>query len=791
MCRATLREWEIRNVYIIHKIYDKAIVIDMNEIKLYNNNIDCRSLLTFNGIETLKLPIKYFTAWNETQITTTLFCVTENVNIMGYVLLDWSERDQSICDGQLIYNVNIHARQEQSNAVDISNINLPQQNGMPYIPRIDEKIVYKKHGLKLNFDCGGCDKKVGFCCKTLVSLMSGDNKQLNVYFGKVPTKCKHYCNSCDESYDKSCEFPSVATRSWTQRSKAQNDEMARKAVRLDKNVHGKNKKNSYIETLGVKYPSVFEFGPANYVPSVLHDVIGPVAKVVVAARAVVQGEECSKDPNVQEIVQIKQKIDYYENELIVLKQISYLQKNNISAINESNDRDAAIDSINIESIEDRNAKLNQIKQDLIDCESIEEKNENHSKLVEEIIEELNIYSGQSDSSSHSISGVESVHNCHACVAGAFGNDNITYGPDHIPECKWYQPYSSTDNESIDRLDNNEYKNCHACVVEGFGNNNNSNIDHCSWCPKYVSDSYENDKIDNLVDVEMEDIDVLNNVDSVNDSLEYENGMNISSDNNVDDPNDSDYVRSDSENDSSVCVDEDHLDLFENNDVEVIAPDPDDSIEEQIEFVEKRLNLHRIELKKLEDECIKWDGLTKWNETLKDIGVQMITYRDADMSGPNVFKLLENSDKIVELVSEFDDSGKIGDILKYLFFFVKFIIHSVFHKNRVRYSDMFIYLLSFAIIMFDHLFHIFLQQCYPNKKIAPGHKIHFFYHILWWMDFYRFSPCWMDDQKSENIMKLLKKMFRMASYNLNKTKLKYLVHQINLYHYLKFDPTNSR
>ena len=60
-----------------------------------------------------------------------------------------------------------------------------------------------------------------------------------------------------------------------------------------------------------------------------------------------------------------------------------------------------------------------------------------------------------------------------------------------------------------------------------------------------------------------------------------------------------------------------------------------------------------------------------------------------------------------------------------------------------------------------------------------------------MDHYRFSPAWCDDQKSENVMKLLKRMFRTFTFHLNQHKLRGLVHQMNMYHYLHFDALNSK
>ena len=77
----------------------------------------------------------------------------------------------------------------------------------------------------------------------------------------------------------------------------------------------------------------------------------------------------------------------------------------------------------------------------------------------------------------------------------------------------------------------------------------------------------------------------------------------------------------------------------------------------------------------------------------------------------------------------------------------------------------------------------------KQKINVGNKQHQVYHMYWWMCFYRFSPAWFDDQKAENIMKDLKRMFRRFGFNLNKQKLRQLVHEINLYHYLKLDLSN--
>ena len=225
----------------------------------------------------------------------------------------------------------------------------------------------------------------------------------------------------------------------------------------------------------------------------------------------------------------------------------------------------------------------------------------------------------------------------------------------------------------------------------------------------------------------------------------------------------------------------------------VVPDYDADGTTKINWLKMRLKYYETKLNELHNKTTDMAGLKAWNDILKKMKIQEISYRDDDMSGTHSLLFLNRAQDLVDGLKEYSDQGKaLGDILEKILHFRRFIIHSCCHKNRVRYSDDFIKLFLFAVIMDDHLTRLYVKMCYGQKKYyCYGQKQHCFYHIYWWMDYYRWSPAWVDDQKSENVMKLLKRMFRKMNYSLSQSKLRSLCHQMNLCHYVVLDTSNSR
>lgn len=233
---------------------------------------------------------------------------------------------------------------------------------------------------------------------------------------------------------------------------------------------------------------------------------------------------------------------------------------------------------------------------------------------------------------------------------------------------------------------------------------------------------------------------------------------------------------------------DVLDDVEIDEKEMIEPQSDKTVQEKIKVYEKCLEELQNELSEIHTDFDELQGLKDWNDLLSEMKVRELSYREHDMSGSHALIFLDQSQKVIQLMNKYDKN--CASILKYLLIFRRFLVHSSCHKNYVRYTDDFLNMFKFAVILDDHLYHLFLEKCYQTEEPNVGWKQHQFYHVYMWMDFYRFSPAWVDDQKSENLMKLLKRMFRYMGFNLNKKKLRALVHQINMYHYIKFDMTNT-
>ena len=350
------------------------------------------------------------------------------------------------------------------------------------------------------------------------------------------------------------------------------------------------------------------------------------------------------------------------------------------------------------------------------------------------------------------------------------------------------PDESNDNNTNDfKIDMIRYRSRRNRLEnDSNDNNNNNNNNNNDNNNENNNNNNNNNNNENNNDIEMNSVPVCLglNVSQFRNYVDNNDGRNCESDSDAS----VDSMRQLGQAEVMPDLFESHSDNIEVKNQKQINVDPGATCNEKIQFYQGRIQILKVQLQTLNDNCVDAQGLQKWNDLMEEMKVREISWRGNEMTGTHSLNFLNSSDKLVAVLKDVNE--EIADVLDKLLHFRKFIVHSFCHKNRVRYTDDFLRLLLFAIVMDDHLTHLYLKLCHPKSpKLAVGQKHHSFYHIWWWMDHYRFSPAWLDDQKSENMMKLLKRMFRTFTFSLNQSKLKNLVHQMNMYHFLRWDVNN--
>ena len=127
-------------------------------------------------------------------------------------------------------------------------------------------------------------------------------------------------------------------------------------------------------------------------------------------------------------------------------------------------------------------------------------------------------------------------------------------------------------------------------------------------------------------------------------------------------------------------------------------------------------------------------------------------------------------------------------------FREFLLDVASHKNTVPLSDELIELHKFAIIQEEKLAKIFLKKCtgkHRKQDIASGFKRHLLYHSHSRMAYTRMTPAHSDDQRPENMCKMVKFYLRLYRNQLNKQKARSMAGRVNAEHGICFDQTNTR
>jgi hypothetical protein len=99
---------------------------------------------------------------------------------------------------------------------------------------------------------------------------------------------------------------------------------------------------------------------------------------------------------------------------------------------------------------------------------------------------------------------------------------------------------------------------------------------------------------------------------------------------------------------------------------------------------------------------------------------------------------------------------------------RFILNVVTKKNEEPFNDQFLRVFKRAYIEFLRCYELF--QGRVGQKHAKGHKVHYGTHIIAFLEYFRYSPAHMSDNRCEAFNRRLRKYWNIFSIYMSETNL---------------------
>ena len=181
----------------------------------------------------------------------------------------------------------------------------------------------------------------------------------------------------------------------------------------------------------------------------------------------------------------------------------------------------------------------------------------------------------------------------------------------------------------------------------------------------------------------------------------------------------------------------------------------------------------------------------WNKVKDKLGIQELTYRNHEVTGPNGIKLMNKWNEIVPYLKK--ESKTITKLAIRLFYTQEFLTHFSLHKNTIPFSDMAMDLHKFATIQNDtycRLFYKAIKDKGINIPFGMGTKHHFGLHESEKMRYTRQSTGQMDEQIPEGKCKQVKFAVRAWNCVISMLRTRALINRLNSEHSLRLDKTGK-
>ena len=272
---------QTENARIFDYIDDQLIVVDYDEFYHINKDIynwpapskqHYQHWLKF-GCRNSECIIPYrlvqFCKYDNINATE-CFCLVEwKHKLIGLIQFNWGDKfvynySLNSSSSERCCLAKIHSRTLLANAMDITNVDIPNRNGIKYIPLIDRNHILKKDQNVLYQP--DSVHKIGFVKHETNEELQGDYKEKGIIKGHAGASAYYCCILC-YCTNRHCKLdPTPSNRS----AKPRFDSADLEALKYVDRVGNESKKPNYKQSLGNKFGSVCKIYGHNYGASNIH-----------------------------------------------------------------------------------------------------------------------------------------------------------------------------------------------------------------------------------------------------------------------------------------------------------------------------------------------------------------------------------------------------------------------------------------------------------------------------------------------------------------------------------------
>lgn len=170
-------------------------------------------------------------------------------------------------------------------------------------------------------------------------------------------------------------------------------------------------------------------------------------------------------------------------------------------------------------------------------------------------------------------------------------------------------------------------------------------------------------------------------------------------------------------------------------------------------MEQKILVEKQELSDLKSKLNDLNVNPESNNTLTfmsmcdELKIKPWHHKGDSMHGPSVKKFIYQHDIVIKYLNKCQNNRLLNLMIPCLAR-LKFIAKCLWSKSKTLMSDECIFRLKWNIIEFDHIYHNIIHEYGGGNKYRLGYKWHMLYHSFEWVEFMRWSPAFMDDERVE-------------------------------------------
>ena len=361
------RYWDMvqhtENARIVNHVNDKLVILDHEAVRSMNARVntnwnqscknDIYKLLQFgNNQSKCVIPyrlVQFCRLYDES--ASQCFCVLRYKDeLIGILQVVWGDQyvynyTMSKDSSERCCTAEITSRSVFRENINLKNVDIPNYNGVSYIPLLDKTYIMKqKDHIKYDSDNS---HNIGFVKQEIKCKFNGDYKEFYNVKGHGGASCKYCCLWCYCTIKQITEDPDPANRCANPRHYGDELEILSD---VERNVECLNdtEQNHYVQTYGLKYPAVCKIYQHVLSTANVHLFGGKCGRYINAIKCIFYDLDKFDSELIEKYDTIREKIYYLKSEIVLLRK--YLKQ--VNDFNVENRKDLSNTIINNDNVID-------------------------------------------------------------------------------------------------------------------------------------------------------------------------------------------------------------------------------------------------------------------------------------------------------------------------------------------------------------------------------------------------------------------------------------------------------